>query len=151
MSDDQDVLLQADKLMRRHRVFVAGAPAPAADAGATGSIDDLPVLTDMVDFSEAAAAPAPVSDADPEIVIEARAQVLAHELLLERLSAQREAIATEILVWLDRELPQIILQVVDGLTDQIVAEVTVEARTQLLPRLQLAVETESQPSRDAAD
>jgi uncharacterized FlaG/YvyC family protein len=148
MSDDRDILSQADKLMRRHRVFVAGAPAPAEPVVAAQTVDDLPVLTDRVDLSEAveAVAPAPV-EAVPTISIEDQARVMATELLLERLSAQREAIEKEILVWLDAELPQIVMYVVDGLTDQLVAQITGTMRLELLPKLQLAVEAESQPSR----
>jgi uncharacterized FlaG/YvyC family protein len=153
MSDDHDILSQADKLMRRHRVFVAGSPAPAEPVAQTPAqaVDDLPVLTDRVDLSEVveSVAPAPVEEV-PTISIEDQARVMATELLLERLSAQRDAIEKEILVWLDAELPQIVMYVVDGLTDQLVAQITGTMRLELLPKLQLAVEAESQPSRNGS-
>jgi uncharacterized FlaG/YvyC family protein len=150
MDNERDIFSQADKLMRRHRVFVAGAPAPAEPVAQTPApaVDDLPVLTDRVDLNEAveAVAPAPVAET-PTISVEDQARVMATELLLERLSAQREAIEKEILAWLDAELPQIVMYVVDGLTDQLVAQITGTMRLELLPKLQLAVEAESQPSR----
>jgi hypothetical protein len=43
------VLAQADALMRRHRVFVAGAAAPTpAPAPLAEPEEDIPVLTDVV-------------------------------------------------------------------------------------------------------
>jgi uncharacterized FlaG/YvyC family protein len=148
MDDERDVLSQADKLMRRHRVFVAGAPTPTDPVVEAQVPDDLPVLTDRVDLSAVVetVTPAPVEEA-PTVSIEDQARVMATELLLERLSAQRDAIEKEIIAWLDAELPQIVMYVVDGLTDQLVAQITGTMRLELLPKLQLAVEAESQPSR----
>lgn len=157
MSDDRDVLDQADRLMRRHRVFVAGS-ATSTNSPGSGSApglpaDDLPVLTDMVDAAPEdlplAPPPPPPAPVVPLATIEERAQVLAHEFMLERLSAQRETIEKEVVAWLDTELPHIVMYVVDGLTDQLVAQVTAAVRLELLPKLQLAVEAESQPSQDA--
>lgn len=146
MSDDKDVLSQADRLMRRHRVFVAGSQAPL-DAPSY-PLDDLPVLTDMVAPEDAAPTP-PVPVISPK-AIEERAQVLAHEFMLERLSAQRATIEKEVVAWLDSELPHIVMYVVDGLTDQLVAQITAAVRLELMPKLQLAIEAESQPSQDAS-
>ena len=144
MADDRDILNQADRLMRRHRIFVAGSQASVS--AQAEPLDDLPVLTDMVAAPdvESAAVPAIATEA-----IEQRAQVLAHEFMLERLSAQRLTIEKEVVAWLDTELPHIVMYVVDGLTDQLVAQVTAAVRLELLPKLQLAVEAESQPSQDA--
>jgi uncharacterized FlaG/YvyC family protein len=147
MSDDKDVLNQADRLMRRHRVFVAGSQASVA--GQAAPLDDLPVLTDMVAAPEIESAAAPVIAISTE-AIEQRAQVLAHEFMLERLSAQRATIEKEVVAWLDSELPHIVMYVVDGLTDQLVAQITAAVRLELMPKLQLAVEAESQPSQDAS-
>lgn len=150
MSDDHDILEQADRLMRRHRVFLAGSQATVA---VTEEIsDDLPVLTDMVVATEdEVAVPPPPAPVVPFASIEERAQVLAHEMLLERLSAQRQAIDDEIGIWLDNELPHIVMYVIDGITDQLVAQVTAAVRLELLPKLQSAVESaESQPSRDGS-
>lgn len=148
MSDERDDILgQADRLMRRHRVFLAGSQASVA--AAPEPADDLPVLTDMVAAPEAEAALAAPGPAVPAATIEERAQVLAHEFMLERLAAQRQTIEKEVIAWLDTELPHIVMYVVDGLTDQLVAQVTAAVRLELLPKLQLAVEAESQPSQDA--
>lgn len=144
MADDRDILNQADRLMRRHRIFVAGSQASVA--GQAEPVDDLPVLTEMVAAPEADSAAAPAISTE---AIEQRAQVLAHEFMLERLSAQRLTIEKEVVAWLDTELPHIVMYVVDGLTDQLVAQVTAAVRLELLPKLQLAVESESQPSQDA--
>jgi uncharacterized FlaG/YvyC family protein len=147
LADDRDILDQADRLMRRHRVFVAGSQASVP--GAPEPLDDLPVLTDMVAAPEVEAVAVPNAAAISTEAIEQRAQVLAHEFLLERLSAQRDTIEKEVVAWLDTELPHIVMYVVDGLTDQLVAQVTAAVRLELLPKLQLAVEAESQPSQDA--
>ena len=42
MADDGDLLQKADALMRRHRVFVAGATAPDEN---TVEAEDVPILT----------------------------------------------------------------------------------------------------------
>jgi hypothetical protein len=148
MSDDRDILDQADRLMRRNRVFVAGSRGPA-DAPAE-PIDDLPVLTDMVAPTEVETPNEPLPPpAISQAAIDERAQVLAHEFLLERLAAQRQTIEKEVVVWLDKELPHIVMYVVDGLTDQLVAQITAAVRLELMPKLQLAIEAESQPSQDA--
>lgn len=147
MADDRDILNQADRLMRRHRIFVAGSQASVT--AQSEPIDDLPVLTDMVAAPEAGLVDVPAVPAISTEAIEQRAQVLAHEFMLERLSAQRLTIEKEVAAWLDTELPHIVMYVVDGLTDQLVAQVTAAVRLELLPKLQLAVEAESQPSQDA--
>jgi len=148
MADDRDILNQADRLMHRHRVFVAGSQASVA--AQSDPIDDLPVLTDMVAAPEVGLSVAPGAPAISTEAIEQHAQVLAHEFMLERLSAQRLTIEKEVVAWLDTELPHIVMYVVDGLTDQLVAQVTAAVRLELLPKLQLAVEAESQPSQDAS-
>jgi hypothetical protein len=126
-----DLMEKADALMRRRRVFVAGAPEQksllAEDDG-----DDVPVLTEIVDPAARPAAPGPRGRPD--------------DLRFDRLANQRQALAEELAAWLDTELPRVIMAALDGVTDQIVAEVTAEARAALLPRLQAALEAEE---RDA--
>lgn len=142
MSDRNDVLQQANQLMQRHRSFVAGGarspvPLPASE------IDDLPVLTEVVDNPAVAPLPElePVAITQPEIAPE-RIEALARELLFERLPVQRQALADELAMWLDRELPQVVMRVLDGVTDHLIAQVTAEARAALLPRMQSALEEE---------
>lgn len=137
MADHDDILHQADRLMKRHRVFVAaGAKAPEPEAAAADS-EELPVLTEVVEENPAAVPPVLAPD---------RIEALARELLFDRLPVQRQAIADELAAWLDGELPQVVMRVLDGLTDQLVAQVTLEARAALLPRLQAAIEAEAPPA-----
>ena len=123
----EDPLEKANALMRRRRVFVAGAPEQKSLLG-EDEADGVPVLMDVVDAATAA-------EADP---------------LEGRLTAQRQAQAEELAAWLDTELPRIVTAVVDGLADRIVAQVTAEARAALLPRLQEALEAEP-PQAPAAE
>jgi hypothetical protein len=139
MSDG--VIDKADALMRRHRAFVASeavaaAVSPEPTFSAEHEAEDLPVLTEVVAATDAAAA---VSD------IEA--------MLLERIGAalprQRELLRRELAVWLDEQLPQIVMRVLDGVTDQLVAQINTQARVTLLPRLQAALEAEPPPAEPA--
>lgn len=109
-NNTDDVLRKADALIRRTRVFVAGAspetvPIPPPE-------DDLPVLTDIVTEHDAALATAPPH-------------------MQQHLDALRE----ELSHWLDQELPQAVLKVTDGLADQLMAALTHQAEKNLLPRL----------------
>lgn len=150
MTENDNIIDQANKLMRR-RVFVASgarplAPPPAvepapADTTSTIELDDLPVLTEVVAPSLEVPplemeAPEPII---PQELIEARAA----ELLHAHLPFQRQAIADEVAAWLDTELPQVVVRVLDGLTDQIIGRVTEEAKAVLVPRLQDALEAEN--------
>lgn len=111
------VLAQADALMRRHRVFVAGATqSPPFDEGLE-SHDDLPVLT--------------------EIVVDAHLQQGAHSRVPDQRRRETlDIVSTALVEWLDEELPQAVLNVMDGLSDQIIAAVTERAKTDLLQRLE---------------
>lgn len=112
MADDntEEVMRKADALIRRTRVFVAGASAvPASTPPAE---DDLPVLTDVVTEREAALATAPPH-------------------MQQHLDALREEISR----WLEQELPQAVLKVTDGLADQLMGELNDQAEKKLLPRL----------------
>ncbi len=112
MADDDtsEVLRKADALMRRTRVFVAGAKTQA-DALPVQE-DDLPVLTEVVTEHEAALATAPPH-------------------MQQHLDALRE----ELSLWLEQELPNAVLKVTDGLADQLTGELTDQAEKNLLPRL----------------
>lgn len=128
--DTAEVLRKADALMRRSRVFVAGAaqtptPVPVEE--------DLPVLTDVVTEQEAALATAPPH-------------------MQEHLDALRDELSR----WLDQELPHAVLKVTDGLADQLMGELTRQAEQKLLPRLiarldGTAVETDLASERDVGE
>ena len=124
MSDDgtADLLLKADALMRRSRSYVAsqGSAPPQAlpqveEALAEpdpASDDDIPVLTEKLSDSEATRATAPP-----------------------HMQRHLDALREELALWLERELPQAVLKVTDGLADQLVGELTHQAEKELLPRL----------------
>jgi uncharacterized FlaG/YvyC family protein len=145
-----DVIDKADSLMRRHRAFVAGdAPAVAVPPEPTFTPttehtpvpEDLPVLTEIVadDDEVARATTAAASD------IEA----LLRERLAAALPQQRELLRRELALWLDEQLPQLVMRVLDGVTDQLVAQINTQARMTLLPKLQAALEADTDaPSAD---
>ena len=112
MADDNtaDLLRKADALIRRTRVFVAGASTPTTHVAQPE--DDLPVLTDVVSDQDAALATAPPH-------------------MQQHLDALREELSR----WLDKELPHAVLKVTDGLADQLMGELTDQAEKNLLPRL----------------
>ena len=127
MADDDDLLLKADALMRRHRVFVAGAAA--ADDGAGD--EDVPLLTDIVG-----------PDALRELPVSTPVD----------LAALRGALAAELEAWLDEDLPQHVQHVLDGITDQLIIQLSKQARAELLPRLQGVLATAQESAKpDPAD
>jgi len=109
-----EILEQADALIRRHRVFVAGDGGQTATqiVEPTQTDDDIPVLTEIVNDTASSLATAP-----------------AH--MQQHLDALREELSR----WLNDELPQAVLKVTDGLADQLMAELTHQAEKKLLPRL----------------
>jgi hypothetical protein len=109
-NDTDDVLRKADALIRRTRVFVAGASPDVLQVPPPE--DDLPVLTDIVTEHEAALATAPPH-------------------MQQHLDALREELSR----WLEQELPQAVLKVTDGLADQLMGELNHQAEKKLLPRL----------------
>jgi len=154
MTEDHAIIDQANKLMRK-RVFVASgalppspppAPEPApAGAAAVIDIDDVPLLTEIFSPPEAPAAAAEAPEpVIPQDLIDARAAELAQA----QLPFQRQAMADEVAAWLDNELPQVVVRVLDGLTDQIIGRVTEEAKAVLVPRLQDALEADNIPLDD---
>lgn len=129
MSDDQDVLQKADALMRRHRVFVAGGASAESAAETT---DDVPVLTEVVDPASVTQAPGIETPVD--------------------LVQLRNALAFELEAWLDEELPKHVMRVLDGITDQMIGQLSQKARFELLPRLHARAESAKQPQTpDAPD
>lgn len=110
MADD-DLLQKADALMRRRRIFVAGA---ATTDAAPESDDDVPLLTEIV-----------APDGLPETT-SATVDV----------AAMRAALVAELESWLDESLPAHVQRVLDGVTDQLIIQLSARAREELLPRLQ---------------
>lgn len=115
MSDERDVIDQADALMRRHRSFVARANDPAAGSQPQEApVDtDLPVLTEIV-----------ADDDIPPHDIHAVLDALGDE------------IDAELSSWLVEMLPA----AVANASQQILAELDAKARNTLLPRLHELIE-----------
>lgn len=134
LAEDDELLQKADALMRR-RTFVAGASEPPEPAPAEAAPpEDVPVLTEVVGSD----APLPAPDAT---VPTAKSANL------------RNSLAFELEAWLDEELPQHVMRVLDGLTDQLIIQLSLKARSDLLPRLQavLAAEEDGTIPPSAAD
>ena len=107
---EDGVIGQIDALIGRHRN--PGAPE-----------DDLPVLTEIVE-----------EDALPV------QQAYAPEPDAAWIATQRLALARELEAWLDEQLPDAVLRVLDGLSDQLITQVAARARLELLPKLKAALE-----------
>lgn len=146
MDHSDDLLQQANQLMRRHRSFVAGGAQSAMAEVSSTDRDDLPVLTEVVEGPAEGSSPDACGVESQPVVAPERIEALALEMLFERLPVQRQALAEELAKWLDSDLPQVIMRVLDGITDQLVAQIADEARAALLPRLQAGLEEEQAPS-----
>ena len=112
---ERDVINQADALINRHR---------AMPAGQMQGDEDIPVLTEVVDLLTGNIAES--VDSTPDIQAEMRA-----------------ALARELEAWLDEKLPEAVLRVLDGLSDQMISQVAAQARLELLPRLKSTLESGS--------
>ena len=116
VSEEDDLLDKADALMRKHRVFVASA------GGADTANDDVPLLTEVVSAATLVPGVIPAPAAAP-------------------LEPLRDALAAELEAWLDQELPRHVLRVLDGISDQLILQLSLKARSELLPRLHRALES----------
>jgi cell wall assembly regulator SMI1 len=84
----------------------------------------------VVGEAAAEALPPPVRDIEDVL----------HERLAAALPQQRELLRRELATWLDEQLPQLVMRVLDGVSDQLVAQINTQARMTLLPKLQAALE-----------
>ncbi|MCZ7655818.1 MAG: hypothetical protein M5R42_18455 [Rhodocyclaceae bacterium] len=107
MSDD--IFGKADALMRR-RAFVAGGAQPAPPA------DDVPVLTEVVDPSQAVPALAAALSGGPG------AEDLA-ERMRDLLGPLPPDIARAVENWLVATLPRLVARRLDGIAEQVAEEV----------------------------
>lgn len=115
MSDD--ILGKADALMRR-RAFVAGGAQPAPPA------DDVPVLTEVVDPSQAVPALAAALSGGPG------AEDLA-EHMRDLLGPLPPDIARAVENWLVATLPRLVARRLDGIAEQVAEEVGAALRESL--------------------
>ncbi len=125
-----ELLEKADALIRRHQ------------SGHDDSLDDLPVLTEIVDLeaevdAEAAdevieAAPRPVEDAPAPHPDDG---ALDESLLVERLISLDAKLTLAIEDWVTAELPQILSREFDAMNERIRAEAIAHLRATLIPEL----------------
>lgn len=126
----RDVLGKADEFIRRRRAQLGGA-ALEAPLPATAAEDDIPTLTEIVDNASL-----PVNPAAPE----AAAQKSGRDINVE--------VARELEAWLDENLPQVVVHVMDGITDKLIQQVHDSARADLLPRLRRALREDADAGED---
>jgi hypothetical protein len=129
---DDDLLQKADALMHRRRVFVAGASVQE-EAFVANAADDIPMLTEVVD---PVLLTAPAIEPPPTIDV----------------AELRNAMAVELEAWLDEQLPQHVMRVLDGITDQLIIQLSLKSRAELLPKLQQILESSLPAAKpDSAD
>lgn len=115
--DRPDVLSKADEFIKRRRAQTGGMavdiPLHAEPA------DDIPLLTEVV------------------------GEAGLPEVLPERAMPQHKGIsadvARELDAWLDENLPQAVVRVMDGITDNLILQIQQSADKDLLPRLKQAL------------
>jgi hypothetical protein len=119
MAQGDDILSQADALMRRHRSFVARsdtADSPeTASAGKDHGDADIPLLTEIVEIATG------TDDGNAR-------------------TALSKAIQSELNSWLDEGLPSRIDALTEQIGKQLLADLKGEALNTLLPRLLAALE-----------
>ncbi len=117
---ENDVVGKADALMKRHRAFVAAG----AQAAPTPPVDDVPVLTEVVDPTVAAPALDAVLSGGPGA-----------EALTERMRALLAPLPPDIAHalerWLAATLPRLVARQLDGVAEQIAEEVGAALRDSL--------------------
>lgn len=158
-----DLLNQADALLRRHHISDEPAPARTDDwaPGTELDDDDLPILTEVVDAFELphplppTPARAPTGFERPPVPEAAAAAAAALSVsttpspaalqdalsakLAERLVELDTEIAREIGNWIAMEMPQILARELDQLAARVQAEMQAHLRATLLPELSARV------------
>lgn len=151
---------QADALMRR-RSFVAGsgtgqgAPEEQTEAADDRAVEDVPVLTDIVNEQILAqAAGGPCDDAaESEASVTLRIELALRQRVSQLLMDRQALLAQEIETWLDEQMPQLVIRAMDGITDHLVALLANRAKDELLPRLEAALKPPdaAESAADGAD
>lgn len=132
MSDTPDethrILNQADALMNRHRsprVFVARGVTEEVPSHSVAD-EDFPVLTEIVSEINLR------SDGESDV----EKSELASDPEQENIAAlQRQQIEAHVEHWLDSQLPDEVLRVMDGVSDQLIVSLVARIREELLPEL----------------
>lgn len=137
--DTHKILTQADALMNRHRsprVFVAKGVVEESqslpDTDTPAPVDeDFPVLTEIVSeitIEDSGEKSVPGSGAEPDNIA----------------AMQRQKIEEAMEGWLDSRLPDEVLRVMDGVSDQLIVSLVSRMREELLPELLTAIDTRNQ-------
>jgi hypothetical protein len=130
-----DVLLgKADALLsRRHRK----TDWPQPDVSVVSDEEDLPILTDIVDPSELAAASFATSPAtaEPPSGVDTKSRDAAANPLVERLVALDIDLAREVETWFATEFPRMLSRELDQLSHRLQEETLAHLRATLLPAL----------------
>lgn len=135
-----ELLEKAEALIRKHQGL-----------GGADMVEDLPVLTDVVDPAEPTEGTPPAAQAAPEPAAVAAAPATAdmpsvedmpatpaaidEELLVERLIGLDAGLSRAIEAWVSDELPQILSREFDAMTERIRAEALAHLRATLIPQL----------------
>lgn len=133
-----ELLGQADALLRRHR---GGEPGAVVAAAAGFDDPDLPILTDVVDEAELPALGLPASTPSAPTPATAAAAAAAASLISARAALADELveldteITRQVEAWLEAELPQIVARELDQFTERLHAEALARLRATLLPAL----------------
>lgn len=161
MSDE--LLDKADALMRRRNIS-ANVPSPAVSSPAAAPLpvqpapapltppteeqepltvlsaelpdEDFPVLTEVVEGSEAA--PRSSETAPHSADLAAQIEATVRERLDHLLKEHQTQLSQEIESWLDEQMPQLVIRAMDGITDHLVTLLAGRVRDELLPRLEKA-------------
>ena len=144
---ESDLLDKANTLMRRHRSFVAKSPeALTANASVTPAVAAF-IDTEPADQTQA--------DEDIPVLTEVVASDALADLTADEQSAQEPMVAVswanaQIQRWIDEELPTVVLSVLDGVADRLVAEMVNRAQADLLDKIAAGpVDAEQGPTMES--
>lgn len=112
-----ELLEKAEALIRKHQ-------------GGSDSLDDLPVLTDVVELDPAPAEPPAAAQAESPV-----ATGIDESLLVERLIGLDAKLSLAIEQWVASELPQILSREFDAMSERIREEAIAHLRATLIPGL----------------
>ncbi len=127
MSEKDPLLRQADALMQRHR-------------GSAAAADDLPVLTDIVADGRVGPGEPPAPAPGPAAGEDERINARVEERLARLLPMLRRQVAAELDAWFEEQLPQIVMSLLDGFSERLVAQISARARGDVMTWLQTAGE-----------
>ncbi len=150
MSDQ--LLDKADALMRR-RSFVAGVKTTAAEPSDTPDaldIEDFPILTEVVEVGEQLnPQPGDTSAEEFEAALAQKLEAAVNDQVSRLLMERQTLLSNEIEIWLDEQMPQLVIRVMDGITDHLVALLANRTRDELLPRLEAAMKLHAEENQDS--